>query len=62
MIYRPTFVAYEGNSDIILPLKKEKFYGHDVYIPNKPEIKLANVYGDDWRTPDRGFKKKQQKK
>ena len=58
MIYRPTFVAYEGTSNIILPLKKEKFYNHDVYIPNKPEIKLANVYGDNWRTPDKGFKKK----
>ena len=57
MIYRPTFVAYKGNSDIILPLRKEKFYDHDVYIPNKPEIKLANVYGENWRTPDRGFKK-----
>lgn len=58
ILYRPTFVAYKGSSDIILPLKKEKFYGHDVYIPNKPEEKLANVYGDDWRTPNRGFKKK----
>ena len=58
MIYRPTFVSYEGTSDIILPLKKEKFYDHDVFIPNKPEIKLANVYGDNWKTPDRGFKKK----
>ena len=57
MIYRPTFVAYKGNKDIILPLKKEKFYGHDIYIPNKPEIKLAGVYGDDWRIPNRGFKK-----
>lgn len=57
MIYRPTFVAYKGKSDIILPLKKEKFYGHDIWIPNKPEIKLANVYGEDWKTPNRGFKK-----
>ena len=61
MIYRPTFVSYKGNSDIILPLKKEKFYGHDIYIPNKPEIKLGNVYGDDWRTPNRGFKKRSRK-
>jgi len=58
IIYRPTFVAYKGSSDMILPLKKEKFYGHDVYIPNKPEEKLANVYGEDWRIPNRGFKKK----
>jgi hypothetical protein len=58
IIYRPTFVAYKGDSGIILPLKKEKFYGHDIYIPNKPEEKLANVYGEDWRTPNRGFKKK----
>ena len=57
MIYRPTFVAYQGNSDIILPLKKEKFYGHDIYIPNQPEVKLANVYGDDWKVPDPEFKK-----
>ncbi len=57
MIYRPTFVAYKGNSDIILPLKKEKFYGHNIYIPNKPELKLANVYGETWKIPDSGFKK-----
>ena len=61
MIYRPTFVGYQGTKDIILPLKKEKFYGHDIYIPNQPEVKLANVYGDDWRTPNKGFKKKSRK-
>lgn len=57
-IYRPTFVGYSGSKDIIMPLKKEKFYEHDVYIPNQPEIKLANVYGENWRIPDRQFKKK----
>lgn len=61
MIYRPTFVGYEGTKDIILPLKKEKFYGHEIYIPNQPEVKLANVYGEDWRIPNKGFKKKTRK-
>ncbi|HAX18626.1 MAG TPA: hypothetical protein DCY00_08560 [Actinobacteria bacterium] len=61
MIYRPTFVAYEGSRDIILPLKKEKFYGHDIFLPNKPELKLANVYGEDWKIPNAGFKKKSRK-
>ncbi len=61
IVYRPTFVGYQGSREIILPLKKEKFYGHDIYIPNKPEIKLANVYGDDWRIPNKGFKKKTRK-
>lgn len=61
MIYRPTFVGYHGSSDIILPLHKVKFYGHDVYIPNKPEEKLANVYGEDWRIPNRGFNKHKRK-
>ena len=57
MMYRPTFVGYKGSRDIILPLRKEKFYGHEVYIPNDPETKLAKVYGDDWRAPNPGFKK-----
>ena len=57
-IYRPTFVGYNGSKDIIFPLKKEKFYNHDVFIPNRAEEKLANVYGENWRIPDRGFKKK----
>ncbi len=61
MIYRPTFVGYQGTKDIILPLKKEKFYGHDIYVPNQPEVKLANVYGEDWRIPNKGFKKKTRK-
>ena len=58
MIYRPTFVAHKGDENLILPLQKEKFYGYDVYIPNKPEEKLANVYGDDWRIPNRKFNKR----
>lgn len=57
-IYRPTFVGYSGSRDIIFPLRKEKFYDRDVYIPNQAEVKLANVYGDNWRIPDKGFKKK----
>jgi len=57
MMFRPTFVGYKGTKDIILPLKKEKFYDHDIYIPNDPERKLANVYGDDWKIPNPGFKK-----
>lgn len=57
MIFRPTFVGYRGDRNIILPLHKKKFYGHDVHIPNNPELKLANVYGDDWRIPNPDFKK-----
>ena len=57
MLFRPTFVGYKGTKDLILPLHKKKFYNHDVYIPNNPETKLANVYGDDWRIPDPSFKK-----
>lgn len=57
MIYRPTFVGYRGNEDIILPLKEVSFYGHTIYIPNKPEVKLTNVYGENWRVPDDKFKK-----
>ncbi len=57
-IYRPTFVGYEGTKDIILPLRDAKFYGHNILIPNQPEVKLAHVYGDNWRIPDKRFKKK----
>jgi len=57
MVCRPTFVGYKGTSDIILPLHKNKFYGHDVWIPNQPELKMAQVYGDDWRVPNPSFKK-----
>lgn len=61
MIYRPTFVGHPGDQSLILPLKKEKFYGHDIYIPNRSEDKLAMVYGESWRTPDRKFDKKTRK-
>ena len=60
-IYRPTFVGYNGSRDIIFPLKKETFYGYEVYIPNQAEVKLANVYGENWRIPDKGFKKKKRR-
>jgi len=57
-LYRPTFVGYPSHSDLILPLKKEKFYGYDIFIPNKPELKLEKVYGKDWKTPNSSFIKK----
>lgn len=57
-IYRPTFVGYKGSKDIILPLKKAKFYDHDILIPNQPEVKLSHIYGDNWGIPDKKFRKK----
>ncbi len=60
-IFRPTFVAYPGSKDIILPLHEKTFYDHRIFIPNKPEVKLANVYGDDWRIPNPEFKKNTRK-
>lgn len=56
-LYRPTFVEYDGNLDIILPLKECILHGYKVLIPNKPEEKLSNVYGKEWRIPDNNFKK-----
>lgn len=61
MLYRATFVGYKGGKDIILPLSKARFYEHNIYIPNKPEIKLSNVYGADWRVPDSKFNKHKRK-
>ncbi len=60
-IYRPTFVGYNGTREIIFPLRKEIFYGHNVYIPNQAEMKLAKVYGESWRIPDKDFKKKKRR-
>ena len=37
---------------------KASFHGHEILIPNNPEIKLSHVYGDDWKVPDPGFDKK----
>ncbi len=61
MLYRPTFVGYMGSKDIILPLQKRKFYGHDIIIPNDPSTKLANVYGEDWMVPNPDFQKSDRK-
>jgi hypothetical protein len=56
-LYRPTFVGYEGDSTIILPTKPATFLGREVLIPNRPDEKLAHVYGDTWKVPDKNFKK-----
>ncbi len=61
MIYRSTFVGYKGSKNIIMPLQEKKFYGHKIYIPNKPKQKLEKVYGYDWKIPNEKFKKKDRK-
>lgn len=60
-LFRPTFVGYSTDENIILPLRERRFYGHKVFIPNRAEEKLAQVYGPTWRTPDSGFQKQARK-
>ncbi len=38
--------------NVLFPLRRAKFEGHDFYIPNNPEDFLSYIYRDIWTYPD----------
>lgn len=44
--------AVKQPSEWYLPLKKTRFLGKNIYVPNKPEKLLECVYGKDFMIPD----------
>jgi phosphorylcholine metabolism protein LicD len=42
---------YVINKDIIEPLQKVKFLDREVYIPNKTEVLLKHLYGENYMKP-----------
>ena len=42
---------YIIDKDILEPLQKVMFLGHQVYIPNKPDVLLKQLYGENYMTP-----------
>lgn len=38
--------------DNVIPLQIDLFNNHKVFKPNNPDAYLADMYGDDWRTPN----------
>lgn len=41
--------------DDLLPVEKGILRGHEVYIPQKPDVILSRYYGPGWRVPDPGY-------
>lgn len=41
--------------DLIEPTISAEFMGHEVRVPQKPEVLLEQVYGKAWRVPNPGF-------
>ena len=39
----------------LLPLRRGRFLGRDVFLPNDPEALLRLIYGEGWHIPDPNF-------
>lgn len=63
LMYNDPDLVYENGDmsvvklsiDPVLRVKKVPFLGGEVTIPEEPEKYLAQRYGENWRTPDRGY-------
>lgn len=49
-------IPAEYSRDLFLDLAEVEFEGTKVFLPNPPEQFLKEQYGDDWRTPDPGWR------
>jgi tetratricopeptide (TPR) repeat protein len=50
------FDAHNFDVEAIDPVQRTEFLGRTVYVPNQPEVVLADTYGPDWRTPQSDFR------
>ena len=50
--YIHNYTLVEYNMDVFFPLRKHNFYDNIIFIPNKPDVLLRSVYGNNYMTPD----------
>jgi tetratricopeptide (TPR) repeat protein len=50
------FDAHRFDVEAIDPVQTTEFLGRTAYVPNQPDVFLADTYGENWRTPQSDFR------
>lgn len=55
-VWAHTTLMIRASASNFIPAREIAFNGRSVLLPSDPEIFLREHYGENWRTPDPGFK------